>query len=74
MYQVNQENVDFLGIWVKYNIEPLSVRITGNLKYYSIEFHEPYLHLITRLCGIVGGIYVTVGAGLTVFKWIMNQW
>ncbi|RKO89187.1 endoplasmic reticulum vesicle transporter-domain-containing protein, partial [Blyttiomyces helicus] len=35
------------GIFIKYDIEPISVRIT--------ESRQGFLHFITRLCGIIGG-------------------
>ncbi|KAI8833052.1 endoplasmic reticulum vesicle transporter-domain-containing protein [Chytridium lagenaria] len=41
------------GIFIKYEIEPISVRIS--------ESRSSFMHLLTRLCGIVGGVYVTVG-------------
>ncbi|KAJ3393880.1 hypothetical protein HDU84_000843 [Entophlyctis sp. JEL0112] len=41
------------GIFLKYDIEPISVRVT--------ESRASFMHFLTRLCGITGGIYVTVG-------------
>ncbi|KAJ3076960.1 hypothetical protein HDU98_010254 [Podochytrium sp. JEL0797] len=41
------------GIFMKYDVEPISVRIT--------ESRASFMHFLTRLCGITGGIYVTVG-------------
>lgn len=41
------------GIFIKYDIEPIEVRVT--------ESRTGFMHYLTRLCGIVGGIYVSVG-------------
>ncbi|ORY42845.1 DUF1692-domain-containing protein [Rhizoclosmatium globosum] len=41
------------GIFMKYDVEPISVRVT--------ESRASFMHFLTRLCGITGGIYVTVG-------------
>ncbi|KAI8614660.1 endoplasmic reticulum vesicle transporter-domain-containing protein [Chytriomyces sp. MP71] len=41
------------GIFMKYEIEPIVVRVT--------ESRASFMHFLTRLCGITGGIYVTVG-------------
>ncbi|CAG8587672.1 8758_t:CDS:1, partial [Ambispora gerdemannii] len=40
-------------IFFKYDIEPISVRIT--------EKYTSFSQFLVRLCGIVGGIWVTAG-------------
>lgn len=44
--------MNFSGIFFKYDIEPISVRITENSKIGFIKF-------LVRLCGLVGGVWVT---------------
>jgi len=41
------------GIFIKYDIEAISVRIT--------ETRKPFLQFLVRLCGIVGGIFAAAG-------------
>lgn len=41
------------GIMFHYSIEPLFVNIR--------ESQQPILHTLTRLCGLVGGLFVTAG-------------
>jgi hypothetical protein len=41
------------GIFMTYEIEPILVQIT--------ESRGGFMHFLTRMCGVVGGIYVTVG-------------
>ncbi|KAI8821795.1 endoplasmic reticulum vesicle transporter-domain-containing protein [Fimicolochytrium jonesii] len=52
------------GIFIKYDIEPIMVRIT--------ESHQGFLNFLTRLCGIIGGIFVTIGILLDVIRWMMK--
>lgn len=40
------------GIFFNYQIEPISVRIT--------EYSKPFSQFIVRLCGLIGGIFVSV--------------
>eukprot|EP00842_Homolaphlyctis_polyrhiza_P003460 jgi/Hompol1/4114/HPOL_003486-RA len=48
------------GIFIKYNIEPISVRVT--------ESRMGFIQFITRMNGIIGGAFVTIGATLTAFQ------
>jgi hypothetical protein len=48
----NQNGVP--GIFIKYDLEPISLRITEKR---SVSF----LHFLVRLCGIIGGIFVSIG-------------
>ncbi|TPX33691.1 hypothetical protein SmJEL517_g03468 [Synchytrium microbalum] len=50
------------GIFIRYDLEALSVRIT--------ETRQTFLHFLTRLCGIVGGVFVTAGMILNFSLWI----
>ncbi|KAL7313575.1 hypothetical protein PS15m_007310 [Mucor circinelloides] len=43
------------GIFFKYDIEPISVQISETRQ-------QSFLHFLVRLCGIIGGSAVTVGA------------
>ncbi|KAI8918195.1 endoplasmic reticulum vesicle transporter-domain-containing protein [Powellomyces hirtus] len=52
------------GVFIKYDIEPIMVRIT--------ESRMGILGFLTRFCGILGGIFVTVGIILDVFRWITS--
>ncbi|KAI9103076.1 endoplasmic reticulum vesicle transporter-domain-containing protein [Phlyctochytrium arcticum] len=53
------------GIFVKYDIEPISVRIT--------ESRQTILHFLTRFCGIIGGIFVSAGVALDVVRWMFKR-
>ncbi|KAI8087053.1 endoplasmic reticulum vesicle transporter-domain-containing protein [Gilbertella persicaria] len=50
-----QEGQTIPGIFFRYDIEPISVQI-------SEARQQSFLHFIVRLCGIIGGSAVTVGA------------
>ncbi|CAG8554408.1 22935_t:CDS:2 [Gigaspora rosea] len=50
------------GIFFKYDIEPISVRIT--------ERSTTFSKFLTRLCGLVGGVWVTAGFVLKFANWI----
>ncbi|KAI8991846.1 endoplasmic reticulum vesicle transporter-domain-containing protein [Mycotypha africana] len=53
------------GIFFKYDIEPISVQIR--------ETHQQsLLHFIVRLCGIIGGSAITVGAIYTLVNFILT--
>lgn len=41
------------GIYVKYDLEPLSVHIT--------EVRRPMMQFFVRLCGIIGGVFASMG-------------
>jgi len=41
------------GLFFKYDIEPISVRVT--------EKRKPFFHFLVRLSGIIGGVFVTAG-------------
>ena len=41
----------FPGIFIKYTIEPISIRITA--------YRTGWVQFTTRVCGIIGGVYVT---------------
>ncbi|KAH9248216.1 hypothetical protein BASA81_014137 [Batrachochytrium salamandrivorans] len=59
-HAVDPENPDVLpGIFIKYHIEPISVRIT--------ESRLGLVQFTTRICGIIGGAFVTIGAILAIF-------
>ncbi|KAJ3160628.1 hypothetical protein HDU86_000387 [Geranomyces michiganensis] len=53
------------GIFIKYDIEPISVRIT--------ESRMSFLAFLTRFCGILGGIFVSVGILLDVLRWLTSM-
>ncbi|CAG8570816.1 10996_t:CDS:2 [Cetraspora pellucida] len=50
------------GIFFKYDMEPISVRIT--------EKSTTFTKFLTRLCGLVGGVWVTAGFVLRFATWI----
>ncbi|CAG8722965.1 36968_t:CDS:2 [Gigaspora margarita] len=50
------------GIFFKYDIEPISVRIT--------ERSTTFSKFLTRLCGLVGGVWVTAGFVFKFANWI----
>ncbi|KAJ3020500.1 hypothetical protein HKX48_000704 [Thoreauomyces humboldtii] len=52
------------GVFIKYEIEPISVRIT--------ESRMGFLGFLTRFCGILGGIFVSVGLLLDVVRWFTS--
>lgn len=52
------------GVFLKYDIEPISVRVTAA--------RQGFFHFITRLCGIIGGIFVTVGMGHRLIRKILG--
>ncbi|KAJ3242076.1 hypothetical protein HDU81_007830 [Chytriomyces hyalinus] len=52
------------GIFMKYEIEPIVVRVT--------ESRASFMHFLTRLCGITGGIYVTVGLMNNLIQFFMK--
>ncbi|CEI85931.1 hypothetical protein RMCBS344292_00380 [Rhizopus microsporus] len=53
------------GIFFKYELEPISVQI-------SEERQSSFLHFIVRLCGILGGSVVTVGAIYRTINFILT--
>ena len=55
----------FPGIFINYALEPISVRITAR-KHGFVQF-------ITRFCGIIGGVYVTLGILVTLGKWFSKH-
>jgi hypothetical protein len=55
----------FPGIFVKYDIEPISVRVTSS-RLGLVQF-------TTRVCGIIGGIFVTSGMVYSLFNWIIRK-
>jgi hypothetical protein len=55
----------FPGIFIKYDIEPISVRVTSS-RLGLVQF-------TTRICGIIGGIYVTSGMIYSFLSWIGRQ-
>lgn len=52
------------GLFFRYKLEPISVRIT--------EYRQKFTHFIARLCGIIGGIFVTTGIALEGFRLAKN--
>ncbi|KAI9209862.1 endoplasmic reticulum vesicle transporter-domain-containing protein [Polychytrium aggregatum] len=52
------------GIFIKYEIEPISVRVTAS--------RQSFLHLLTRLSGIVGGLFVSTGMVFSFSKTTLN--
>lgn len=52
----------FPGIFIKYEIEPISVRITAK--------KMGWVQFLTRFCGIIGGVFVSVGYLVRIIKWI----
>jgi hypothetical protein len=55
--------INYQGIFFKYDIEPISVRIAEN--------GTSFITFLVRLCGLVGGIWVTAGFA---FKIINRIW
>ncbi|CAO3650902.1 unnamed protein product [Mucor hiemalis] len=53
------------GVFFRYDIEPISVQISEG---HSLSF----LHFIVRLCGILGGSVVTVGAIYRLFNFALT--
>lgn len=53
------------GILIKFDMEPLLIRIS--------EQKNSILHLLTRLCGVVGGIFVTTGLVNGLINWFVGQ-
>ncbi|RHZ67006.1 hypothetical protein Glove_303g103 [Diversispora epigaea] len=53
IYDASKRQYGIPGIFFKYDIEPISIRIT--------EKSQGFIKFTTRLCGLVGGIWVTVG-------------
>jgi len=47
------------GIMFHYSLEPISVKIK--------EFQQSYLHTLTRVCGLIGGVFVTAGISFVSF-------
>ncbi|KAJ3042535.1 hypothetical protein HDV00_007069 [Rhizophlyctis rosea] len=64
--ELSGQNAGVPGVFIKYGIEPISVRIT--------EQRHGFMHFVTRLCGIVGGVFVTVGVALDVARWVRGQY
>ncbi|RUS17752.1 hypothetical protein BC937DRAFT_89543 [Endogone sp. FLAS-F59071] len=54
----------FAGLFFKYEIEPISVRIT--------EQRQTFTHFLVRLCGIIGGAFVTVGFAYRALVFVME--
>ena len=55
----------FPGIFIKYEIEPISVRITAK--------HLGFIQFLTRFCGIIGGVFVSAGYIMRFFKWVSKK-
>ncbi|KAI8808917.1 endoplasmic reticulum vesicle transporter-domain-containing protein [Cladochytrium replicatum] len=53
------------GLFFKYEIEPISVRVT--------ESRERFTHFIVRLCGIIGGVFVCVGMVHHLVQWVTRM-
>ncbi|RKP26532.1 endoplasmic reticulum vesicle transporter-domain-containing protein, partial [Syncephalis pseudoplumigaleata] len=51
---VNAEQQIWPGVYFKYTIEPISVRVTEG-------DNRSLFNFLTRLCGVIGGIWVTTG-------------
>ena len=63
---MDEERPDnFPGVFIKYSIESITVRIT--------ESRIGLVQLTTRLCGVIGGIYVTFGIVYRLSRWISDQ-
>ncbi|KAI8909015.1 endoplasmic reticulum vesicle transporter-domain-containing protein [Gorgonomyces haynaldii] len=52
------------GIFVQYDIEPISVRITAN--------RMSLLQFLTRLCGVVGGVFIVFGMCLRAYQSLVS--
>jgi hypothetical protein len=64
-HAVDPNNPDAVpGIFFKYAIEPLSVRIT--------QFRVGFTQFITRTCGIVGGVFVTAGVAFRLLNFLQS--
>jgi hypothetical protein len=65
-HAVDPNNPDAIpGIFLKYNLEPLAVRVT--------QYRGALVDFITRTCGIIGGVFVTSGMVLRFFMMIKNM-
>ncbi|CAG8488225.1 10170_t:CDS:2 [Ambispora leptoticha] len=63
MHDAEKAQAGVPGIFFRYEIEPISVRIT--------ETYTSFSRFLVRLCGIVGGIWVTTGF---VFRIVDGFW
>ncbi len=63
---MSAESDEFPGIYFKYDLEPISIRITERRG-------SSVAHFVTRLCGIIGGVFVLAGSLLNVYRWL-GQW
>lgn len=52
------------GIFIKFDFEPLLVQI--------VEMRKSFMHFIVRLCGIIGGVYVSFGRIYRLLFFIYN--
>jgi len=53
------------GIFIKYDLEPISLRVTEKRS-------ASFLHFLVRLCGIIGGIFVSVGLVHSLITMLMS--
>jgi len=53
------------GIWFKYDFSPMLVQLEKQKKYFT--------HLLTRICAIIGGIWVVLGLFFALVEQLLNQ-
>lgn len=63
LHQQFKEGQTVPGIFFRYEIEPISVQI-------SEVRSQSFIHFLVRLCGILGGSVVTVGAIYRLFNFV----
>jgi len=58
-------SIQLPGVWFKYDFSPMLVQLEKRDKYFT--------HLLTRLCAIVGGIWVVLGFIHSLSKQVVDQ-
>ena len=62
---MEQESNEFPGIFFKYDLEPITIRVTTG--------RGSFIHFVTRISGIIGGVFIILGAVLKVFRFIAGS-
>lgn len=65
LFLISHVQFNLIGIFFKYDIEPISVRIAEN----GVSFFT----FLVRLSGLVGGIWVTAGFALKIVNRIWSS-
>lgn len=64
-HKLDPDNPDAMpGIFLKYDIEPLLLRIT--------QYRLGIVQFITRTCGVIGGVFVTTGMIFRFVNFVKN--